>query len=271
MLSNIGHDDGRTIDWGKTSQDYASYRPGPPPSFYEKLGAFGIGRPGQRILDLGTGTGVVARQMARQGCRVAGLDISEGQIEVARALATKENLSVDFQVAPAEKLPYSESQFDVVTANQCWLYFDKPKVLQELKRVLSDDGLFVLSHFSWLPRIDPIARASEKLILKYNPAWSANGWNGVIPTEHDWMKGTAVLRSMFFYDVEIEFSRESWRGRMRACRGIGAALTNEEIKAFDKEHDELLKKIAGDTFTITHRIDSSVFSLNGFDKKHTSF
>ena len=56
----------REIDWGKTLGDSSDFRPGPPMSFYERLPAFGIGLKGQSILDLGTGTGVLARQFARQ-------------------------------------------------------------------------------------------------------------------------------------------------------------------------------------------------------------
>ena len=50
-------DAGRSIDWGKTSQDYDRYRPGPPDSFYRKLQALDVGLPGQSLLDMGTGTG----------------------------------------------------------------------------------------------------------------------------------------------------------------------------------------------------------------------
>ena len=51
-------DGGRSIDWGRTSRDYARHRPGPPPSYFERLAALGVGRPGQRLLDLATGTGL---------------------------------------------------------------------------------------------------------------------------------------------------------------------------------------------------------------------
>jgi len=60
-------DPGRAIDWGRTSTDYATHRPGPPASLFERLASFGVGLAGQRILDLGTGTGVMARGFARRG------------------------------------------------------------------------------------------------------------------------------------------------------------------------------------------------------------
>ena len=102
-LSNKDGD--RRIDWGKTSKDYALSRPGPPSSFYRRLADLGVGLPGQHILDLGTGTGVLARQFGRQGARVAGVDIAQNQIRTARRLAEEDGLAIDFRATPAEQLP----------------------------------------------------------------------------------------------------------------------------------------------------------------------
>ncbi len=66
------------------------------------------------------------------------------------------------------------------------------------------------------------------------------------------------VKDWFYYDEPIQFTREEWRGRIRACRGIGAALTPEQVEKFDREHDEFLQKIAGDKFTILHRIDAHI-------------
>jgi len=75
-MHGLGSRDGdKVIGRGKTSQDYSVDRPGPPPSFFARLAALGIGREGQSILDLRTGTGVLARQFARQGAVVQGVDI----------------------------------------------------------------------------------------------------------------------------------------------------------------------------------------------------
>lgn len=254
-------DPGRSIDWGKTSDDYSKHRPGPPESFYERLKAHGIGLPGQRLLDLGTGTGLLARRFAQQGAIVAGVDISEGQIEAARALATRQGLSIDFRVSPAEHTPFDDRSFDVITANQCWLYFDKPKAIAEVKRLLGPGGLLVTSHFSWLPRRDEIARRSEELVLKYNPQWTAANWSGEIPAFPLWAQNDFALKGMFYYDEPIPFTHESWRGRIRACRGTGAALAPDEIARFDAEHADLLAKTAPATFDVLHRLDAHIFEL----------
>ena len=255
------HDGGRTIDWGQTSNDYATYRPGPPDSFYARLAALGVGLPGQAILDLGTGTGVLAAQFARQGATATGIDVSAEQIEAAQRAAREQGLSIDFRVAPAEQLPWSAPTFDIATANQCWLYFDKSKVLAELRRVLQTGGWLVTSHFSWLPRQDEIARRTEELVLSHNPDWSAADWSGEIPPLPHWAANELRLRGMFYYDEPIPFTRETWRGRIRACRGVGATLNDEQVEQFDVAHDALLQEIAGDSFTILHRIDAHIFEF----------
>ena len=62
----------------------------------------------------------------------------------------------------------------------------------------------------------------------------------------------------FCYDEAIAFKRQSWMGRIRASRGIGATLNSEQVAAFDAEHEALLRQIAEPEFTITHRIDAHI-------------
>lgn len=251
-------DPGRTIDWGRTSDDYASFRPGPPDSFYRRLAALGVGLAGQRILDLGTGTGVLARNFARQGAIVTGIDVSAKQIATARRLAVEERLDVRFACVPAEDTGLSAASFDAITANQCWLYFDAPRAIAEVKRLIAGDGVLITSHFSWLPRQDPVARASEELVRRFNPQWTAGDWPGAIPPMPTWAVDDFDLVAMFWYDEAVAFTREGWRGRIRACRGVGATLAGETVAEFDAAHDALLARIAGERFSILHRLDAHI-------------
>lgn len=251
-------DQGRKIDWGATSSDYAAFRPGPPDELFDKLRAFRIGLPGQRILDLGTGTGAMARAFARRDAHVAGIDIAPEQIAEARRLAEAEQLMIDFRVAPAEEPPFPGRSFEVAMANQCFLYFDQERAIAALREVLVPGGRLVTSHFNWLPRSDPIAGASEELILKFNPYWDAAGFDGTVAPVPDWMQSDVVLDGFLLFDLDVPFDRKTWRGRIRASRGIAASLPHEQVAAFDEEHAALLDSIAPETFTVRHRVDARV-------------
>jgi len=251
-------DQGRSIDWSATSGDYAAFRPGPPDALFDRLQALGIGLPGQRILDLGTGTGVMARAFARRGAVAAGIDIAAGQIEAARRLAESEALAIDFRVAPAEEPPFAERSFEAATANQCFLYFDCVRLLAALRRVLVPEGRLAISHFSWLPRLDPIARASEALILEFNPAWGGADFDGTIAPMPEGMPDDLVLEGFFWFDADVPFDRAGWLGRIRASRGVGATLSAEQVAAFDRAHAALLERIAPPSFTIKHRVDARI-------------
>ena len=65
-----------SVDFGHTARDYTTHRAGFPGALYRRLAKFGIGGAGQRLLDVGTGAGALARGFARAGCRVTGLDPS---------------------------------------------------------------------------------------------------------------------------------------------------------------------------------------------------
>lgn len=248
-------DGDRTIDWGRTSTDYAAWRPNYPDEFYDRLTAMGIGVSGQRILDLGTGVGFLAIRFARQGAIVTGIDVAEGQIRQARESARQLGLDIEFRVAPAEETGLPDGAFDAITASQCWLYFDRRRAIPEVTRLLTPGGVLMLSHLCWLPREDEIARRSEELVLQFNPDWSAADWSGEIPAS---VQGNFEKVDGFVFDVRLPFTRQRWRGRIRACRGVGAALSEAEVAAFDAAHADLLERTTPPEFTILHRIDCIV-------------
>ena len=76
-----------TADFGKTAADYAKHRAGFPSELFDRLAAMGIVGAGIRTLDLGTGTGTIARSLAQRGCESTGLDRSSPLMEEARTLS----------------------------------------------------------------------------------------------------------------------------------------------------------------------------------------
>ena len=98
-------DGGKSFDWGRTSEDYAKFRDIYPEVFYQKLIEMGLCVKGQRVLDIGTGTGVLPRNLYKYGAEFIGSDISENQIEQARRLSKDAGMNI------CEKVNYDGKWF----------------------------------------------------------------------------------------------------------------------------------------------------------------
>src|SRR5919109_3684019 len=106
-------------------------------------------RPGERVLDVACGTGLVARLVAqrlRSNGQVVGLDINPGMLAVARIASATAGRSIEWLKGSAISLPLSEESFDVVLCQQGLQFFpDRSAALREMNRVLADGGRLALS------------------------------------------------------------------------------------------------------------------------------
>lgn len=245
-------DAGKAFDWGRTSEEYAKYRDIYPKEFYRKITDRGLCIKGQKVLDLGTGTGVLPRNMYQYGAKWTGTDISPEQIEQANLLSEAENKNIEYLAVSTEDIDLPKESFDVITACQCFWYFDHERVMPKLAELLKPEGKLVILYMAWLPYEDRIAGMSEELVLKYNPKWSGAG-----ETKHPIRLPDAVYEHFEMedheeYDLKVPFTKESWHGRMRACRGVGASLSKEELEKWDSEHRKLLDETAPEQFDVLH-------------------
>jgi SAM-dependent methyltransferase len=104
-------------------------------------------QPGERLLDVGCGTGVVARQAAPRvapGGRVCGLDLNAAMLDVARA----SEADVDWQQGDAAAMPLADAAFDVVVCQAALMFMPDPAAaVGEMRRVLASGGRLGLSVF----------------------------------------------------------------------------------------------------------------------------
>lgn len=254
-------DNGRAFDWGSASVDYAKYRDIYPDQLYKTLFQMGVGRAGQQILDIGTGTGVLPRHMARYGARFTGMDLAQEQVLQARDLTAAAGLSVDYVAGDAHDPPFAENTFDCITAVQCWQYIDPERAVPAFQRILKPGGRLAVVYMAWLPDENPVVQRSIETVRRFNPDW--NGYDRRLQYfTPSWCKGSIRLEELKTLDVALPFTREAWNGRMRACRGVGASLPPAQVEAFSGAHLQMLRETMPEAFEVLHEISILVFQLS---------
>ncbi|MCZ6640659.1 MAG: class I SAM-dependent methyltransferase [Gammaproteobacteria bacterium] len=246
------------VDFGKTSDDYALHRSGFPASFYETLTDMGITVTGALLLDVGTGTGTLARGFAKRGASVIAIDPSVEMLHQAAKLGEANH--IEFREGTAEATGCEAGSLDIAAAGQCWHWFDRSAAATELYRVLKPGGWLVIAHFDWIPLPGNVANLTEALIRRFNPEWRFHGGHGVYP---HWLTDAAIAGFVDIrtrtYDEGAVYSHQAWRGRVRASAGIAASLAPGDVKAFDTALAKALTSdFPTDPLTVHHRISTLV-------------
>ena len=121
-------------------------------------------------------------------------------------------------------------------------------------RLLKPGGRLVIAHFDYLAEGGNLAAETEKLILGRNPEWPWAGSDGRYERWRPHLQAAGFSDiSSFSYDELVPYSREAWRGRMRACNGVIALGDPEAIAAFDRDLGCLLEDHP-EPLLILHRV-----------------
>ena len=110
--------------------------------------------PKAQVLDVGCGGGFLSNELAKNGYKVTGVDLSQDSLHVAKIYDVTQ--SVKYEVADAYELPYPDGSFDVITAMDFLEHVERPgEIIKEFARVLKPGGVFFFHTFnrnvlSWL-------------------------------------------------------------------------------------------------------------------------
>ncbi len=126
---------------------------------------------GARVLDVGCGGGLLAESLAREGARVAAIDLAPGMIEVARMHASAHGLSIDYRVAAAEDLAESApASFDVLTCMEMLEHVPRPqKMLATLAALVRPGGSVFISTLNRNPKSFLVAILGAEYLLSLVP------------------------------------------------------------------------------------------------------
>lgn len=146
------------------SLKYAAARRGYPDALYKYLK--NLAAKGKiTTLDLGCGTGISTRELKKHGFKVMGADKDVKMIKTARNGGGK----IKYLVAPADKLPFANNHFDIITAFTAFHWFNDKKSLLEISRVLKPGGLFfaALKSNHKSKRTNHVRQKYRKILKKY--------------------------------------------------------------------------------------------------------
>jgi ubiquinone/menaquinone biosynthesis C-methylase UbiE len=130
-------------------------------------------RPGMNTLDVASGTGAPALQIARAVAptgRVSATDVSPEPLKIGAERAQERNLTnISFEVADVHRLPFPDARFDLVTSRCGVMFFsDLPRALAEMRRVLKSGGRIAL--LAWGPIEQPYFQCTGKIIMRHTGA-----------------------------------------------------------------------------------------------------
>ncbi len=242
-------------DFGRTAADYARHRAGFPPELLDRLSERGVLRAGMKVADLGTGTGSLARLLAQRGCEVTGVDVAGPLLEQARLLDRSAGVRIAYVERPAESTGLPAGAFDLVSAGQCWHWFDRPAAAREVARLLVDGGIALIAHFDWIPLPGNVVQATEQIILRHTPAWPFADRAGLYP---QWLTDlqTAGFGDIetFSFDLDVSYRHDAWIGRVRASAPVAGTLDAEGVEACSHELSATLaERFPEDPIAVPHR------------------
>jgi SAM-dependent methyltransferase len=241
--------------YGSRADDYARHRADFPAEAVDCLVVAGVGVTGQRVVDLGCGTGTLARQLAARGCSVTGVDLDGRMLDAARRLASEASLTVAWKLGRAEKTGLDPGLFEAVVAVQCWHWFDGSAAAGEARRLLAPGGRVAVCGFDWLPLPGAVSEVTENLISVHNTAWDLRRIRDPAPgAEADLALVDIEVAERFTWDLDVAYPPESWRRRIGASSAI-VNLDLDRAEAFDRELAGVLdERFGGGKMTVPHRV-----------------
>lgn len=207
-------------------------------------------QPGERVLDVGTGTGNAALLAAERGASVVAIDPASRLLDVAASRANGAGLALEFLAGEAANLPVPPSSFDVVVSVFAAVFAPDPDAaLAGMVRALRPDGRIVLS--AWIPG-NPISRMNQTIMTALRdvpgavPAPPGMAWHDVeqvaaLAAPHG-LTVSATERSIAFIDSSVDdyLNREIREHPM----ALSARAVLEPAGRFDEVHRQAREVLA---------------------------
>jgi SAM-dependent methyltransferase len=233
-----------------TAEYYVRYRVPYPPaliaSVAERVGL----KPGDRVLDLGCGPGILALAFARLGMAVTAMDPEPEMLAAARAAAFEANLDIEFREGSSYDLGPALGRFRLVTMGRSFHWMDRPATLATLDSLIEPGGGVALFHDEKIAAMPDWQAPLSELSESFSPARSEGR---KARRADDWQPHPAVLLDSPFSAVETRglvfgqrLSADDIVGRAYSMSVTSPEALGDQRKAFEAELRARLAALAPD-------------------------
>jgi ubiquinone/menaquinone biosynthesis C-methylase UbiE len=251
------------VKFGSVAKDYARWRNDFPVEVFKQLESFGLRFAGMNVADIGCGTGVLTRELAKRGAQVTGVDPSPELLEEAKKRMEDGN-PIPYICATAENTTLPPAEYEMVTVLRAWHWFNRPQAIKEAKRILKKGGLLIVidSRFdlskqnpllqdtftmakSFLPGeqvVAPGSRKEEKArLLGFPFSWFS-----------EWENAGLRLKAGWELEYQVSFSHEYWLGRIRTLSWYTMLTETQKQKLLSQLEEFLTTRYPDEPIDVPH-------------------
>jgi 2-polyprenyl-3-methyl-5-hydroxy-6-metoxy-1,4-benzoquinol methylase len=248
-----------TINFGNVSSDYAKYRDRLPEILFDHLAEKGVHLEGSRVIDIGSGTGIFSRDLALHGAHVTGIEPSQQLIDEAVKFDKLNSIcSVKYVNGSAEDFVL-ENRFELITAVRAWHWFDRNRVIQNIKKHLEPQGLLIVINSIFIPDSN-VAKTTFKVLRDNNIELKPAGSNAEVKERRsgfpvnwfdEWEGNSLKIIHEWQHDYMLQFTNEEWCGKIRSV----SWMTNIDDLIRKKVTTELREELKHyeDRLNVPHR------------------
>jgi SAM-dependent methyltransferase len=255
-----------TVSFGSVSDDYAHYRDHLPDVFFQQLMGIGIDCQGLDVVDLGSGTGILSRDLAKRGANAIGIEPSRALIEQAEGMNDDAPLPVHYVEDTAEHFRLHRT-FPLFAALRAWHWFDRELVLRNIRRHMDAKGQLVIIHAVFTPDSD-VAQLTFKVLrnnhVELKPAGSladAKERRNGLPIQwyEEWERHAFHVAAEWQHDYSLSYTHAAWCGKIRSVSWLAGMEPARRSSISDELMEEL--RSLGPELIVPHRY--SVVVLHG--------